>query len=198
MKLINAICEGIHEYLYLIWYYGICVVVIFLVVIIGFSLMSCFLPARKICKSDSLRVKRLSDGKRQILSGFHVKIIDKCCVEEEVPIGANFKTDYSSLPFGLRWTMDWSRVDVAGVVHDWLYATNKAHNMKRLQTDRIWRDIARSGDHRAYRWQAAAGWLALRIFGWITWNKYKKTPPSDNLPANWCEIWKALERKKKA
>ena len=29
-----------------------------------------------------------------------------------------FTTDYSSLPWAKRWLVNWSRVDIAGVVHD--------------------------------------------------------------------------------
>ena len=57
-------------------------------------------------------------------------------------------------------------MDVAGVVHDYLYRHPK--NTTRAEDDRIWWLLARSGKWRADPVQAALCWLALRGFGWTS------------------------------
>ena len=75
-------------------------------------------------------------------------------------------TDFSSIPTLFQWVVHWSKVDVAGVVHDYLYDRG---TLSRWQADRVWFEVARSGDHRANCVQASACWLALRLFGWCVW-----------------------------
>ena len=153
---------------------------------------------RQFRKDSPLRLERRPDGKRRLVEDFSVTIGEG---EDAIPITvpAGFKTDFSSIPPGLGWTMHWTRVDVAGVVHDWLYAnartgrTNRTElpsetdRLWKLDTDRIWFDIARSGERRAQRWQAGAGWLALVIFGFFTWRKYRMNTPLHLMPEDWRE-----------
>lgn len=132
---------------------------------------------RTVCIPTPLQTKRCPDGKRELLKDLKVEIVEG---GKKIPIevAKGFTTDFSSIPYGLRWTMHWSRVDVAGVVHDSLYRDNAAKpadtGMKRSETDRIWWDIALSGERHANSLQASAGWLGLRIYGWRVWNHYKK------------------------
>ena len=121
---------------------------------------------------DPLQVERCSDGKRRLLQNIRA-YVGKCSppppVEDmgedliEVPKG--LITNYSSLPPGTRWVVHWSRVDVAGVVHDHLYSKGQS-GFSRLQADLIWFRIARRGCRRANLIQAAAGYAALVLFGW--------------------------------
>ena len=86
---------------------------------------------------------------------------------EAVTIGGddeNFVTEFSSVPFGLRWFVHWTRVDTAGVVHDYLYQRTL---FSRLKDDCIWFQIARSSHPRAFWWQAAGGWVGMRLLGWL-------------------------------
>ena len=76
-----------------------------------------------------------------------------------------FPTDYSSIPAPCRPIVHWSKVDVAGVVHDHLYQTQR---MSRRDDDYIWWLLARSGPWRADLIQASLCWLALRGFGWTS------------------------------
>ena len=78
--------------------------------------------------------------------------------------GQPFVTDYSSLPWGTRWTMKWSKVDIAGVVHDKLY---RDPNYSRWTAERVWYRVAKSGDHSANRIQAVAGYFGLVLGGWL-------------------------------
>ena len=80
-----------------------------------------------------------------------------------VPIG--FRTDYSSIPAPCRSIVHWSKVDIAGVVHDHLY---REQGMSRRDDDNIWWLLARSGRWRADPIQAWLCWLALRGFGWTS------------------------------
>ena len=164
-------------------------VVIIVVILVGFlavlALMIFRRSPRQVKKCGPLRLERCPNRRRKLLQDFTVTIGEgKRAIPVTVEKG--FETDYSSIPPGFRWAMRWSKVDVAGVVHDWLYANAKnlrhCGKMTKLETDRIWRDIAMSGDHHANRWQATVGWLSLVLFGWIVWNRYKTNPPVHLLP----------------
>ena len=113
--------------------------------------------------SGALQTERRHDGKRKLLRPLIVDI-----GASELTIHRGFVTDFSSIPTLFQWVVRWSRVDVAGVVHDYLYARGA---LNRWQADWIWFEIARSGDHCANFVQAVACWLALRLCGWCIWCK---------------------------
>lgn len=114
---------------------------------------------------SNLDTRRLPDGRRMLLVDL-VMVIDD--VRYVVPRG--LVTDYSSVPFGLRWACHWTRVDIAGVVHDWLY---KSAYLTRRDADRIWREVALAGKRRAHPVQGYGGWLLLRIGGWYAWEMHR-------------------------
>lgn len=118
-------------------------------------------------KTGSLWTECCSDGRRLLLRPLVVKIDDGYLIT--VPAG--FVTDFSSTPSGVGWVMDWSKVDVAGVVHDWLYADG---SLDRRKADRIWKDIALRGQHSANGLQAWLGRGALLLFGWRAWNRHRR------------------------
>lgn len=107
-----------------------------------------------------LQVERLPDGRRQLLRVFNYEVDG---VEEPISVPAAFVTDFSSDPIGL---LDWSKVDVAGVVHDYLYQHPKEIG-SRWREDVIWLKIATSGEWRVNRFFGILGFLGIRIFGWI-------------------------------
>ena len=112
-------------------------------------------------QSPPLRTDRLPSGRRQLVRDLIV------CVDEQtwtIPQGTD--TDYSSIPAIGRFVVRWSRVDIAGVIHDWLYQEKQ---VSRRYADRIWRLVAQRGDHRANALQAFICWVALRIFGGWAW-----------------------------
>lgn len=111
----------------------------------------------------SLQTERQRDGRRKLLRPIVVDIGTSNLV-----IHRGFITDFSSIPTLLHWVVRWSRVDIAGVVHDYLYARGA---LSRWQADWVWFEIARSGSHCANLVQAFACWLALRLFGWCVWCK---------------------------
>jgi len=141
-----------------------------------------------IQNDQRLQTERLDNGERKLLRELPLMIEG---VDYTIPAG--FETDFSSIPRHGRWLVRWSKVDVAGVVHDWLYREkysncgadalwyllpligndNEAYQ-KRYEADRIWYLVALSGKHRANRFQAAAGWAGLRLGGWYFWNKVRK------------------------
>ena len=131
--------------------------------------LSCLVGKRQV-KTTSLRTERCADGRRKLISKLTVVIQD----EQPIRVRKNFVSDFSSIPPGLRWTMHWTRVDVAGVVHDWLYANAKTGTMSRLHADWIWCEVALSGERYANLLQVAAGWAGIRLYGWLVWRRYKK------------------------
>jgi len=80
-------------------------------------------------------------------------------------------TDFSSIPWFGRILVRWSRVDIAGVVHDYLY---REQSGSRAAADRVWRIAAQAGERHASAFQAWVGWAALRIGGWIAWNRIRR------------------------
>lgn len=115
--------------------------------------------------SGMLRTERLEDGRRRLLRDLVVQVDG-----QHLTVPGDTRTDYSSIPWFGRAVVRWSKVDIAGVVHDWLYQTG---SMSRARADRIWRLVAIAGDHHANALQAWLCWAALRIGGWIAWNRHR-------------------------
>ena len=121
-------------------------------------------PAKLI--GGNLQTERLSDGKRTLLRGLKMQVED-----EKLTVPTGTVTDYSSIPWIGRGLVHWSKVDIAGVVHDWLYQTGI---VDRKRADEIWYLIAISGEHSANKFQAYVAWKGLRAGGWAVWNRYRK------------------------
>lgn len=116
--------------------------------------------------SGPLQTERLANGRRRLLRDLEVEIGG-----EAITVPAGTETDYSSIPWFGRSLVRWSKVDVAGVVHDWLYQSGAA---PRDRADAVWRRVAQAGEHRANAFQAWAGWLGLRLGGWYAWARYRE------------------------
>lgn len=114
-----------------------------------------------------LAVERLDNGKRRLLRELAVELRDGSVLR--VPKG--FITDYSSFPWFSRWIVRWSKVDIAGVIHDFLYQRN---GITREMADAIWKEVAESGKKSANKVQSTLSWVGLRLGGWWRWNKYRR------------------------
>lgn len=125
----------------------------------------------KLEQPGPLQVERLPDGRRKLLREFKYTV-----GKEPFCVPIDFEMNYSSVPWGFRWLVHWTRVDIAGVVHDYLYSEHKL-DYPRLRADWIWFRIALSGCRRAFPHQAIVGLLALLIFGWM----FKATGPGCSL-----------------
>ncbi len=112
---------------------------------------------------EQLQTERMQNGHRKLIRDLKVQIGDATLV---IPKGT--ETDFSSIPHPVRMFLRWSRVDVAGVVHDWLYHCGE---ISRSEADTIWRLVALSGNHHANFLQAWGGWVLLRAFGWYAWQQ---------------------------
>ena len=118
-----------------------------------------------------LQTERCSNGQRKLLRDLTVAVTVK---DEgtEITVEKGFPTDFSSIPPFCRWVVRWSKVDLAGVVHDWLYADGP---LARKPADEIWWQVARAGEHCANPCQAWLCWLALRCFGWRAWKRHAES-----------------------
>ncbi len=116
--------------------------------------------------NGALQTERLPDGRRILLRDFIINVDG-----EEFVVPEATYTDFSTLPAFGRMFLLWSKVDIAGVVHDWLYQSGF---MKRRHADRIWRILALSGDHHANLFQAWTGWFFLRLGGSCSWDEYRQ------------------------
>ena len=90
---------------------------------------------------------------------------------ERITVPAGTLTDFSSIPWLGRVLVRWSKVDIAGVVHDWLYQEGTT---SRARADEIWRRLAVSSEHRANAFQAWVAWLAVRVWGWGAWREHRR------------------------
>ncbi|MGK0300757.1 MAG: hypothetical protein ACI89X_001631 [Planctomycetota bacterium] len=66
--------------------------------------------------SPPLRTDRIRSGRRRLVRDFVVEIEDCKFTILELTT-----SDFSSIPNFARWLVRWSKVDLAGVVHDALY-----------------------------------------------------------------------------
>ena len=134
-------------------------------VVIGLWLLRRFTDGEAASRlvSDPLQVER-ADWRfaRELTRDLVVKgLTDN--VRDRITVRSGFATDYSSIPAPCRPIVHWSKVDIAGVVHDHLY---KKQRFSRADDDHIWWQLARAGKWRADPIQAWLCWLALRGFGW--------------------------------
>ncbi len=113
-----------------------------------------------------LQTERMPDGRRRLLRDLVVEVEG-----EQIRVPAGTVTDFSSIPWPGRVLVRFSKVDIAGVVHDWLYQTGTT---SRARADEIWRLLAQSGQHRANAFQAFTGWLALRVGGGAAWRRHRR------------------------
>lgn len=117
----------------------------------------------------ALQTERLGNGNRKLIRALVVKLNDGTTIT--VPDG--FETDFSSIPFWARPFLHWSRVDVAGVVHDFLYWCPQ-QNIDRKRADAIWLEMAGAGERHANWLQCSLGWVGLRLCGWRARNRARK------------------------
>ena len=125
----------------------------------------------KILEPGPLQTERLPDGRRKLIRDLNVRVHSGGTTTITVP--EDFETDFSSLPWGTRWAIHWTRVDVAGVVHDFLYWCPQ-RGISRKRADDIWFEIAEAGQRHAMPHQSWGGWVALRGAGWIAYNHAKR------------------------
>lgn len=111
-----------------------------------------------------LETIRLNDGTRRLLRPL---IWDDGIIRVEVPTGT--LTDFSSVPrFATPFMPRWSKLDLAGTLHDYLYQVG----YDRFLADAIWYTVVRQGTGR--RGAAKLGWAALRLVGWIAYRRHRK------------------------
>ncbi len=140
-----------------------------------------------------LLAERQTDGRRMV--GRRIAVETR---GEVYTVNEGFITDYSSIPYvglvvgliiyamffthipelyrplifaSLLLAPAYSKVDVAGVIHDFLYASGV---VSKWEADLIWLDLAKSGEHKANLLQAYSCWFfGLVIGGWPAWYKHR-------------------------
>ena len=123
-----------------------------------------------LVQSKRLQTERLSDGRRVLLRDLKVSLPG---YNRDVCVPKGFITDFSSIPFFFRPFLQWSRVDIAGVVHDYLYWCPRK-NIGRLRADCIWFTVAGRGCHCATCLQRGLGWIGLLLGGWYSWGQARR------------------------
>lgn len=124
---------------------------------------------RVLAAPGPLQVERLPDGRRKLLRKLRVDVSPLGNGTNVVAVPVGFCMDYSSLPWGIRWLVNWDRVDIAGVVHDYRYRKASGFTYRsRWDADLEWFRLARSGGHCA-NWLQAVLCLAGLYLGacWV-------------------------------
>ena len=122
-----------------------------------------------------LQTQRLSNGNRILLRDLMVRLAGGTRIV--VPTG--FETDFSSIPWIARGLVHWSKVDIAGVVHDFLYWCPQ-QGIDRRRADDIWWEVAGAGQHSANWAQQWAGWVGLRGLGWLAHGQASRARAAGN------------------
>jgi len=128
----------------------------------------------KLLPPGPLQAERLPDGRRRLLRELRLEIGG-----EEVVIPKDFVTDFSSWPRCLPGPA-MHRMDVAGVVHDYIFQTHRLGEGGRkvgyVEANRIWFDVARAGqeDASAGCFWGWAGRIGLFVGAWPTWLRYRR------------------------
>lgn len=129
-----------------------------------------------------LRTERCGDSKRRLLRGITIYVAadrgqTNPCRLDRISVPKGFITDYSTIPALARGVIPWYKVDVAGVVHDYLYSSRSTPQYRcvsRRDADKYWRRIACSGGHprvRLVAWKGWLCWLILRVWSGRYWRK---------------------------
>jgi len=89
---------------------------------------------------------------------------------KDITVPKGFVTDFASVP-SLFWIIvpPDGEYTAAAVVHDFLYCLQ---DRTRNEADNIFLEIMRELGVSA--WKREVMWLAVRMFGWIPWNKKEK------------------------
>ena len=123
----------------------------------------------KVKDPGPLQTERLPNGNRKLIR----KLVVEVDYDTTITVPEGFETDFSSIPAFARSFIDWSRVDIAGVVHDFLYWCPQ-EGFSRKRADDVWRRIAAAGASRANSLQQWLGWAGLRMIGWRAYRKARK------------------------
>jgi len=131
----------------------------------------------KLLPPGPLQVERLPDGRRRLLRELKIQVGD-----DVIKVPANFVTDFSSWPRALPGP-DFSKIDVAGVVHDALFRWGRIGESKDsrkvgyVEANRIWYEVARAGSHDDAKASWLGAWLGrcgLFVGAWPTWMRYRR------------------------
>ena len=131
------------------------------------------MTARLLDPPGPLQVERLANGRRKLLRDLCVLIDD----DELFLVPHGFVTDFSSWPSLLPGPR-FSRTDVAGCVHDFAfrYATfgSGGRPIGYWEANRLWVDVARSGESHVSWVGGALDWAGLTVGSWWMWWKYRR------------------------
>ena len=82
-----------------------------------------------------------------------------------ITVPAGFVTDFASVPNPLRgFIPQWGIYGKAAVLHDYIYLT---HDLTRLEADNLFLEAMVALN--TPRWQRTVMFLAVRIFGFLSW-----------------------------
>lgn len=127
--------------------------------------------------SGPLRVERMNDGRRRLL-----RRLDLLIGDELLSIPRDFITDYSSWPRLLPGPR-FSRIDVAGIAHDFLFQLGtwgyEGRPVTFIEANRVWYHVARAGSNPAARAGFLSAWIGragLFVGSWPVWLRYRRDP----------------------
>ena len=117
-----------------------------------------------------LYVTAMPDGKHWKLLESFVYELGKLGSGEVLIVLKGFITDFASTPRAIWWLFPpWGRYGKAAVLHDWLY--NEGIGTRKRADDIFFEAMLVC---LTSSWKARIIYSAVRTFGWIAWNRYRK------------------------
>ena len=91
-----------------------------------------------------------------------------------ITVPANFQSNLFSVPLIFRgfFPVSWGKTDGSAVLHDWIVENNKVLKISYFDCQRIFLESLRILG--ASKYQMYAGYLAVLLGCWYSWNKYEK------------------------
>lgn len=120
--------------------------------------------------SNPLIVSPLKNGKDWVVRQEFVYEVGEAGSNEKVIVPVGFITDFTSVPRIFWWAVNkWGKHGNAAVVHDYLY---QSQTCSRKKSDKIFLEAMLFSDVNIVL--AYLMYWSVRLFGWKTWNKFKK------------------------
>lgn len=89
----------------------------------------------------------------------------------DILIPKGFVTDLMSVPGIVRWFVPkWGWSTMASILHDFGYRRNTPKMPRKFWDHKLMETLLMA---RAPAWRAVIIYLAVRLFGWYTWNKIR-------------------------
>ena len=138
----------------------------------GFEKEAGYTMKKKGSFTTPLVVSPLPSGKRwELVFSFRYHVGSKYS-RDIVAVPSGFRMDFASIPKFLWFLPYWAKYSKASVLHDWFY---QKQDRTRKEADDIFLEamLVSWRNHRLGKLLAHTFYWAVRLFGWIAWERKK-------------------------